>query len=153
MLDLLPVLSHTVSRCYLLFCCLEVNMRLLASAQKLLLKDKDPISAVCLHSWEYLQEYPLLLQALWHILAESCNCCFISTLVMRLFTKLLWSCLALLLTQHCFSLNQATSRSTVSSMCAYLEDWLCYYKQRKSAGAHSSCTKFQQTLCLPPSSL
>lgn len=72
MLDLLPVLSHTVSRHYLVFCHLEVNMRLPASAQNFLLEDKDLLSAVCLDSWEYLQEYSLLLQALWHILAESC---------------------------------------------------------------------------------
>lgn len=72
MLNLLPVLSQTVSRCYLVFCYLEVDMRLPASAQKFLLEDKDPLIAVCLDSSEYVQEYPLLLQALWHILAESC---------------------------------------------------------------------------------
>lgn len=43
-----------------------------SSAQKFLLEDKDPLSGVCLDSWEYVQEYPLLLQALWHTLAESC---------------------------------------------------------------------------------
>lgn len=45
-------------------------MRLPASAQKFLLEDED--LSVCLDSREYLQEYPLLLQALWHILIDSC---------------------------------------------------------------------------------
>lgn len=150
MLDLLPVLSYSVSKWYLVFCCLEVNMRLSASAQKFLWEDKDPLSAVCLDPWEYLQEHPLLLQALWHILAESCILLFYFHYCQEAFHRIAVELPGFVTTQHCSSPDQATSRSTACPPCVLIWKTDFVTRNRGNLQEHKAvATKFQQTLCPP----
>lgn len=152
MLDLLPVLSHTVSRHYLVFCHLEVNMRLPASAQNFLLEDKDLLSAVCLDSWEYLQEYSLLLQALWHILAESCILLLYFHSCHEAFQKTAVE-LPGFVTTTALLLPGPSHKQKQFPPCVLIWKTDFVTTSRGNLQEHSCCTKFQQTLCPPLSSL
>lgn len=139
--DLLPVLSHAVPPfyCHLLHL---VNMRLPTSAQKFLLPDKDTCSLVYSGSFsQSLQEYLLLLQALWDISAEIVSClCFQPC--HKAFQKTAAELTAfvtttlLLLPGQSHREKHSTSFSQAYNSKVNLSD-----KQEKFARAQSCCTK------------